>query len=186
MGFNFIIRNPNSTKVKTTMKTVRNHSEALPQIKMTTESTKASGETKTYHKKKKNVHFVQSRIIRGIMTQVGKKKKTKLQILLDRVHRSGQKFMETSYRIDAKQNRIHRSGKNYDYLPKVFEGKRPTTTADGVSGEDSSFGMFSGGTTIPLPENHSEANDTASSPEGMTVWKQEQDGDGNESDSTLE
>ena len=94
--------------------------------------------------------------------------------------------MDTSYRIDAKKHRFHRSVKNYNYLPKVFERKRPTTTADNVSEEDSSFGMFSGGTTIPLPKDHSEANDTASSPEGMTVWKQEQDGDGNESDSTLE
>ena len=59
-------------------------------------------------------------------------------------------------------------------------------TSENVSKEDSSFGMFSGGTKIPLPEDHSKANDTASSPEGMTVWQQEQDGNGNNSDSTLE
>lgn len=153
------------------MKTSMNHPKASLNIDMKTQANKAT-------RSKKKVRFESSRVIRGIM--VATRNKSQLQILIERVHRSGLKFMETSYVLDMKRNRFHRSGHIYDSPRKVAT----VTAISRQSNDDTSFGYSFGGTTISLPQTHTKVD--SSSPEGMTVWQPEEEGDdGNESESTL-
>jgi hypothetical protein len=145
-------------------------------------------------KGKKNVHFETTRTMRSIMITEGRRDKSKLQILIERVHRSGMKFMETSYQIDKTRNRFHRSGKIYKNR-SVNIGKnsrrnvKPERSCDESDYFVNNFGGTSiggttlGGTTISLHQPSLQS--CLLSPQGMTVWKEEPEGDSSDSDSTL-
>ena len=119
---------------------------------MITPSTKSAA-AKTMGGKKK-ARFEPTRTIRSIMSTKVRRNKSKLQILIERVHRSGIKFIDTSYQTDKKRNRFHRSGKFY---PKrsidIGKNSRVNAKHERSSDESDSFvrtfgGKNIGGTTL--------------------------------------